>query len=153
MLDEASRLRLEEMDIDVYVLRGVHATAVVDHAGVVPRASESRARVALIARTEGAAVSARALLAEVARALTMARIDAVIATDLARAGETAGIVVFGAALARDLGTALQAGRRKPVEWVGAAELADIGGSASAKRALWVELKRLVRALAKSGQPG
>ena len=41
-------------------------------------------------------------------------------------------------------------RRKSIEWVGAAEPADVAGSVAAKRALWSELKRLARALSNPG---
>jgi hypothetical protein len=139
MRDDASRARLLEMGFELYVPRGVRATA-------IPAASISRKRVALIARDESA--SARALLAQVARALAFVRIEAAVARDAKRIGDAAGLVVFGASLAREVGAALPAGHTQSIEWVSAAEPAEIAGKVAAKRALWSELKRLARALAR-----
>lgn len=139
MRDDASRARLEEMGFALYVPRGlaapVGATRVSDSGGASHE--RVRVRVALIARAESA--SARALLAQVARALAFARIDATTASDAARIGDAAGIVAFGASLARE---------QKSMPWIGAAEPTEIAGNVAAKRALWSELKRLARALAK-----
>ena len=139
MRDDASRARLVEMGFDLYVPRGVRATA-------IPAAPVSRKRVALIARDESAA--ARALLAQVARALAFARVEAAVARDAKRVGDAAGLVVFGASLTREIGAALPAGHTQAMEWVAAGEPAEISGKGAAKRALWSELKRLARALAR-----
>jgi hypothetical protein len=141
MRDDASRARLLEMGIELYVPRGMRAATVPAEA-----ASRSPKRVALLARDESAA--ARALLAQVARAHAFARIEAAVARDAKRIGDAAGLVVFGASLAREIGAALPAGHQQAIEWVGAAEPADIAGKVAAKRALWSELKRLARALAR-----
>ncbi len=148
MRDDASRARLEEMGIDVYVPRVGRGAGAFDSGETAsPAAAHARARVALIARPGSA--SARALLAQVVRALALAGIDAAIAPDASRTDDAAGLVVFGAALAREIGAALPAGRQKSIEWVAAAEPAEIAGSVAAKRALWSELKRVVRACAKA----
>ena len=141
MRDDASRARLEEMGFEIYVPRGVRAPS----GEVMP--APARARVALIARAESA--PARSLLAQVARALAFARIDAAVASDAASAGGAAGFVVFGASLAREIGASLPAERQKAIAWAGAAEPHEIAGSGAAKRALWSELRRVARALAKA----
>lgn len=160
MRDDASRARLEEMGIDLYVARIAHDAVAGGRATSELRRAETphvapargRARVAVIARAEGA--PARTLLAQVVRALGSARIDVAVASDAARTGDADGIVVFGAALAREVGAAVPAERQKSIAWVGAAELAEIGHSAAAKRALWSEIKRLAAALAKTAnRPG
>ena len=146
MRDDASRVRLEEMGFEIYVPRGMRAASGRDV--LPPTAPERvRARVALIARTESA--SARALLAQVARAFAFARIDAAVASDAANAGDAAGFVVFGASPGREIGMALPAERQKAVAWTTAAEPHEIAGSVAAKRALWSELKRVARTLAKA----
>ncbi len=147
MRDDASRARLEEMGFALYLPRSRRAAASGGrmHASAGP--AHRRARVALIARDAGA--SPHALLAGVARALAFARVEATIAPDVARAGDAGGLVVFGAPLAREIEAALPAERRK-IEWVGAAEPADVAGSVAAKRALWSDLKRLARALSNPG---
>jgi len=139
MRDDASRARLLEMGIELYVPRGVRAAS-------NSAAPISRKRVALIARDESAA--ARALLAQVARALAFARVEGVVARDAKRIGDAAGLVVFGASLAREVGAALPAGHAQSIEWVGAAEPAEIAGKGAAKRVLWGDLKRLAHALAR-----
>lgn len=154
MRDDASRARLEEMGFALYVPRGVRGAS-IDAAIVTTRVSDSagalnehgRMRVALIARAESA--YARTLLTQVARALAFARIDTTIAPDAARIGGAAGIVVFGASLAREIGAAVPAEQQKSMQWVGTTEPAEVAGNVAAKRALWSELKRLARALAKA----
>jgi hypothetical protein len=139
MRDDASRARLVEMGFELYMPRG----GLLDAAAAAP--APARRRVALVARGEGG--SGRTLVAEVVRALAYARIDAAVVSDGARIGEAAGIVVFGAALAREVGASLPAARRQTIAWAGVAEPAEIAGKAAAKRALWGELKRLARSLA------
>jgi hypothetical protein len=139
MRDDASRARLEEMGFEIYLPRGV-ASAPAPSVAVPVRA---RPRVALISRAESA------LLAQVVRALAFARVDAAVAPGAKRIGDAVGLVVFGESLAREIGAALPAGRQQSMGWVGAAEPAEIAGDVAAKRALWGELKRLARALAKT----
>jgi DNA polymerase III psi subunit len=138
MRDDASRARLVEMGFELYVPRGVRAVA-AEHV-------DARKRVALIARDESA--SARSLLAQVMRALAFARIDAIVAPDAVRIADVAAVVVFGASLAREVGAASAAGQPS-IEPLGVAAPTEIAGNPAAKRALWTELKRLVRALAKA----
>ena len=138
MRDDASRARLVEMGFELYTPRGLRGAASAEPA-------PARRRVALVARGEGG--SGRMLVAEVARALAYARIDAAVVSDGARIGEAAGVVVFGAALAREVEATLPAGRRERLAWAGVAGPGEIAGKAAAKRALWDELKRLARSLA------
>ena len=135
MRDDASRARLVEMGFELYVPRGLQAA----------RAS-SRKRLALIARDESA--SARILLAQIVRALAFPHIEATLESDAARIGDAAGVVVFGASLAREVGAASPAGRPS-IERLVVAAPAEIAGNAAAKRALWTELKRLARTIAKA----
>lgn len=143
MRDEASLARLEEMGFAVYVPRGVKAVA----ASSSPNdeaSHEARARVVLLAREDSKA--ARALVAGVRRALAFARIEseAVSAIDESRLGEAKGLVAFGDALARDVGARVSAARQAALAWVATGDAAAVAGEARAKRALWSELRRLVR---------
>ena len=158
MLDNARLRLLGEMGIDVYVprsLRGTPGIAGVDASmgtsdSAVPVARENaRARVALIARPQER--SEETLLAQTRCALKFARIDGVVgdALDAGDLGDTLGMVVFGKSLAREVGAALPADRAKRVHWISAADVASIVGNADGKRALWSELRRMIRTLQKS----
>jgi hypothetical protein len=154
MLNEQSLRRLEEMGIDVHVPRGTRrsgnvcsgsAPSRVEATSAAPRVAErARARVVLLARADQA--RAKALLAQIARALAFAQIDGVIESTVeeARLSGAAGLVVFGDALVRQAGAVLSADRRKNLQWVTAVEVAEIAAGASAKQALWSELKRMIR---------
>ena len=144
MRDEASLRRLLEMGIDAYVPRNSsrHAASAPSY---VEQAQVARARVVMLARGDG---DARPLLAQIGRALRFARIDSAVETS-ARADRitgAAGLVVFGEALAREAGAALRANQKGKPPWVAAADPASIAASGAAKRALWSELRRLIRAL-------
>jgi hypothetical protein len=130
MRDDASRARLLEMGFELYVPRGA-----------VPAGSarEARKRVALVARGQSA------LLADVARALGFAGIEANIVSGAAEVRDAAGLVVFGSSPATD--AAVPQGGTPPIARVRAPELAQTRGNAAAKRALWGELRRLARELA------
>lgn len=155
MLDDVSLLRLAEMGVDVYAPRSARREAGAERipadssaaASEVSRAPErASARVVLLARADDA--RAKGLLAQIARALAFARVDGVVesAIDEARIGAAAGLVVFGDALVRQAGAALSADRRKNLQWIATGDSAEIAASGSAKRALWSELRRLIRAL-------
>jgi hypothetical protein len=158
MLDEQSLRRLEEMGIDVYAPRGARRSGGVaevvpsprgQHALATPRAARARVRVVLLARAEQA--RAKTLLANIVRALAFARIDGVIesAIDEARLGDTAGLVVFGDELVRQAGAALSEDRSRKLQWVAAADIGGNAMDAAAKRALWSELRRVIRGVAKA----
>lgn len=155
MLDDVSLLRLAEMGVDVYAPRSARRESgadrePVDSAAAAFEASRplarASARVVLLARADDA--RAKGLLAQVVRALAFARVDGVVeaAIDEARIGDAAGLVVFGDALVRQAGAALSADRRKNLQWVATGDSAEIAASGSAKRALWSELRSLIRAL-------
>lgn len=148
MLDETSLTRLFEMGIDVYVPRAptsVQDEGVAQASTRIPIAPAGRSpRVALLARAGDA--RARALLAEVSRALAYARIECTTPADADEAAlaDARGVVVLGEALAREIGAALSAERQRTLAWVAGTDASAIAADARAKRALWSELKRLVR---------
>jgi hypothetical protein len=153
MLDDGSLLRLAEMGVDVYAPRSAAAAERIpadSSAAVGPEASRvskrALARVVLLARAEDP--RAKGLLAQVVRTLAFARVDGVVesAVDEARIGDAAGLVVFGDAFVRQAGAVLSADRRKNLQWIATGDSAEIAASASAKRALWSELRRVLRAL-------
>ncbi|HEV7491370.1 MAG TPA: hypothetical protein VGO25_11220 [Rhodanobacteraceae bacterium] len=156
MLDDAKLQLLGEMGIDVYVSRSARmpsGAAAISQA--TPTANPAptgaregvHARVALVARVQGSSESV--LLAQAQRALAFAQVDSVIG-DAAESRDfinnARGLVVFGKSLARDVGSALPADRAKCVHWISAAEVASIVGNSDAKRALWSELRRMIRSL-------
>lgn len=156
MLDDVSLLRLAEMGVDVYAPRTTRRAAAAEQILADPlgaagfeasRAPErALARVVLLARVEDP--RAKGLLAQVARALAFARVDGVVesAVDEARIGDAAGLVVFGDVLVRQAGAVLSADRRKKLQFIATRDSAEVAASGSAKRALWSELRRMVRAL-------
>lgn len=155
MLDDARLRLLGEMGIDVYVPRsrpsGFQAevaarTPTAESATTVAR-ERAHARVALVARVQE--TSEKTLLAQARRALAFARIDGVIGDTVeisAVIGDAGGLVVFGKNLAREVGAALPSDRAQKVHWISAADVASIVGNADAKRALWSELRRMIRVL-------
>lgn len=159
MLDDARVRLLGEMGIDVYVPRSKPAalganvavpTSAAESATLVARES-AHARVALVARVQE--TSEKTLLAHARRALAFARIDGVIGDTVdigAVIGDAPGLVVFGKNLAREVGAALPADRAQRVHWISAADVASIVGNAAGKRALWSELRRMIRVLQHRG---
>jgi len=156
MLDEASRARLAEMGIDVYLPR-VHLAASARSASSIPvQMSESRdaatqtalrasaARILLLANS--VSTRARALPGDVIRALKFAQVDAIEAAagDEAAIASATGLVLFGDALARTVGAELPAQRQREIGWVVTGELEVLSRDAQGKRALWSELRRLVK---------
>lgn len=156
MLDDVSLLRLAEMGVDVYAPRSVRRTGAEEisahSSGGVAGSEASRvperalARVVLLARVDDP--RAKGLLAQVVRALAFARIDSAIesAVDETQIGDAAGLVVFGDVFVRQAGAVLSADRRKNLQWIATGDSDEIAASGSAKRALWSELRRVVRAL-------
>ena len=151
MRDDAGLLRLAEMGIEVYALRGA-AHVAFDDADTAPaqrgtHALAPRKRVVLFTREEDAA--GRSMLAQIARALAFARIDALIesSVDEARLGDAVGLVVFGKNSTRHAGGAVPGERMRRLQWIAATDIGEIAAKASAKRALWSELRRMLRAIA------
>jgi len=153
MLDDLNLRRLTEMGIDAYVPRAVARPAGITSsaraaetmtASAAPRSDRASPRVVLLARADDA--RAKALLAQVSRAFAFARIECTTThrADESSLAEARGIVVFGEALAREAGSVLTTERQRTLGWVAGAEPAAIAGDARAKRALWSELRRLVR---------
>lgn len=156
-MDETDLRRLAEIGIDVYVPRGAarsaegtrsaDATPVrAPAAGAAETAVRKAADVLLLA--DASTGSSTSLLAGVARALAFARIacmHAATADEAALAGARA-LVAFGDAQARAAGAVLSAQRQREIGWVVTADPATLAADARAKRALWSELKRIVRPL-------
>jgi hypothetical protein len=162
MRNEASLRRLTEMGVDVYLPRaalraGGAAAAIVAATDSTPatsitstataRQNPPGATVALL--TDAKSPVAKALLANVARALQFARIACapVDLRDEAAVSAAAGLVMFGDAQARAVGALMPAQRQREIGWVVSTELALLAADARAKRALWSELKRMMRGLA------
>jgi hypothetical protein len=146
MRDEASLRRLAEIGIDVYVLRGSQAAAATTSDA---SASSATARDPVVVLLADATVAPR-LLGDVRRAFAFARVgcrveagpdeDALAAAD--------ALVAFGDALARAAGACLPATRQQSIGWVVLAEPGGLARDARAKRAMWSELKRILRNLAR-----
>lgn len=160
MLDEGSLARLAEMGIDVYLPRGRGAPARLPPVEPAPApaqpAVQATATPAVAAAPRGGVVLVAApaaskpagLLADVARALRFARLDctACEAPDDTALQAAHAFVLFGEAQVRALGARLPAQRQREVGWVVTGEAAALAGDAQAKRALWSELRRVMRAL-------
>ncbi len=158
MFDDYGLRLLAEIGVDAYVPRGsavqAPAASAPAHADVAqpaePAATVADAVPPAVTPTRvvvvfGSAPSPR-LSADLLRTLRAARLDAAIAEagDLAALDAARAWIVFGESVARGLGAQLPAQRLRAVEWVVAAEPADVARSAAAKRALWGEIKRLTR---------
>lgn len=170
MHDETSLRRLEEMGIDVYVPRESRAMEIAPSpamadarmatpplaAAAVKTAAASATDVANPARRDAdvllladtAAANAESLLAAVARTLAFARVTCARANagDVEALAAARALVAFGDAQSRAAGAALSAQRQSQIGWIVAADLPQLRGDALAKRALWGELKRVVRLL-------
>jgi len=176
MHGEASLRRLEEMGIDVYLPRdargvGAASSPVIADARAASTATPPPAAAAANVTPAAAATStkeiagtssrdadvllladiataAEPLLAAVARTLVFARVTCARANadDADALATTRALVAFGEAQARAAGAALSAQRQSQIGWVVAAEVARLRGDALGKRALWGELKRVVRLL-------
>jgi hypothetical protein len=171
MRDEASLRRLAEMGVDVYLPRAAmravaeppaFATDAQAHESM-QQARPADAAAVLDAPTAAPAVLLLAdvqsplagkLLGDVARALRFARIACVPARtrDEAELGTAVGLVMFGEAQARAVGAVLPAERQREMGWVVGAGLSALSVDATAKRALWSELRRMTREMAKARRP-
>jgi len=151
MLDEDSLRRLAEMGIDAYMPRVAtrpragSADAAQPAASAPALAGEAGGyRVLLLADTKIAA--ARALTAQVQRALKLARVECTVAAipEENALEKAAGLVIFGETLARQAGALLPGARQQTMGWVAAPDAAGIARDGHAKRALWSELRRMLR---------
>lgn len=161
MRDDASLRRLAEMGVDVYVPRRVGAdprSSAQVPASSAPGPKATAAVEAGQATSDGVDVllladahtpAAKKLLADVTRALAFAQVASAPApaSDATALASAAALVMFGAAQARAAGALLSAPRQGEMGWVVSGELAALVGDARAKRALWSELRRMLRGLA------
>lgn len=159
MLDDYSLRLLAEIGIDVYVPRAV-ASAIANGpaAQAVPSSDRSPATGAASQTPRvDAAPPARflivcaqeqesRLLSELLRGLRMAGLEAAIAEagQTQRISEARGLLILGESLMRSLGADMSAQRQNEIAWVVSSEPAKLAQSATAKRALWGEIKRLSR---------
>ena len=156
MLDEYGLRLLAEIGIDVYVPRARRLEAgAPELPAAAARAPESSAGdpgprpVAICASADILIVGHEALpqrlLADFQRGARLAGLD--LATVGALPSQSVagarGLIVFGEALARELGSAMPAQRQNEIVWVVVADPAGLARSA-AKQALWGEIKRLSR---------
>jgi hypothetical protein len=162
MRDEESLRRLAEMGIDVYLPRAVEAASPLAMTDASSATAATGANVAIPANganastrdadvlllADGAATVAEPLLAAVARTLAFARVTSARAGagDAQALATARALVVFGEAQSRAAGAALSAQRQSQIGWIVAAGIAQLRGDALGKRALWGEIKRIVREL-------
>ncbi len=171
MLDEENLRRLAEMGIDVYVPRAAaeraasvasparsaasdEARATAQSSGTDDGMSAAQAQATVVLLADATSASARGLIADVVRALGFASIACVCseARDEGALATASALVMFGDRQVRAAGAVLPAQRQREIGWVAVAELATLAGDGSAKRALWSELKRMVRELAARRAP-
>lgn len=156
MRDDASLHRLAEMGVDVYLPRSALRQGVA--APAAPTAPVQSAPVAApvdaVLFADASSPAARALIADVVRSLKFARVAC--APDGADAeavlAHAAAVIMLGAAQARRAGALVPAPRQREIAWVVADEPAALRGNVQARRALWSELKRIARGLARHGDP-
>ncbi len=163
MLDERRLLLLAEMGIDVYLPRAISAPLVQPDARVAPAqeampavsaspvsASPSASFVPVLLLAERSSRGVEVFLADIARTLVFAQVESALA-DAAEESTLATasvLVMFGDAHARVVGALLPAQRQRELGWIVTGTPASLVGNARAKRALWSELKRVLRALAR-----
>jgi len=162
MLDERHLLLLAEMGIDVYwprvaaasssmpVQPDARADAVREAMPAAPEPPTSLSRgepaVAVLLLAEPSSRGGGLLLADITRALAFARVESALAgtADESALSAAAALVVFGDAHARAVGALLPAQRQRELGWIVTGTPALLVGDAQAKRALWSELKRVLR---------
>lgn len=146
-MDEALLNRLGEIGIDVYLPRTPRtplAGAATDAPASHTVSTAAQGVVVLVAQVTGTRVAA--LVGAIERALVLARVACrrVDAVDEAAFADARALVAFGDAHARAAGRVLSAQRQQEIAWVVTGEPAALAGDARAKRALWSELKRILR---------
>ncbi len=159
MLDDYSLRLLAEIGVDVYLPRASGESA--ERAAPSSRMAEGKppgpapvggtVEVGIV----GADPSRTALIGQLGLALRGAGMRNVVTAADAVDGIAAlrGVLVLGEELARTLGARLPAQRQAAIEWVITAEPSVLAASATAKRALWGEIKRLSRTLHATGDGG
>jgi hypothetical protein len=153
MRDDASLRRLAEIGIDVYVLRGAAprdaaAEPVAQHAGAPGMHAADAAVPGIVVLADAPGPRPARVLADVERAFGLAGIHCTFSTQASEAtlAGAAALVAFGEPHARAAGACMPAQRQDEIGWVVVAETAMFAGDAAAKRALWSELKRIMRPL-------
>lgn len=145
MRTDAELRRLAEMGVDVYVpRRDDSARPASSDAGTVD-APAAGTQVWLLADDD-----AHPLLAAIVHSLAFAGLSATAAraADGAALAGARALVVFGAQQARSVGAQLSARQQARLGWVALDAPQGLCGNVLAKRALWSELKRLQRQLAR-----
>lgn len=164
MLDDYSLRLLAEIGIDVYVPRAEAAALarmpIADapaRSDVQPGSAAGAFAVKRVPRTDAAATAGILIVceqhrdsrlpADLLRCLRMAGLDAAIADagQVESISAAHGLLILGESLARTLGADMPAQRQNEIAWVVSNEPAVLAQSATAKRALWGEIKRLARA--------
>jgi len=168
MLDDYSLRVLAEIGVDVYVPRmpagrdPAPADQGLDARPSAGLGAESMSRAAEAARTSRHPPTVLILCSDTINgrlgtdlvgALRAAGLVAAIgdASDLGMVATVRALVVLGESLARRLGAELPAQQQRAIEWVVTAEASMLVGNATAKRALWGEIKRLSRSLARPSE--
>ena len=147
-MDNAALRRLAEIGIDVYVPRRADAVPPTGIGGDPVETAPPRADGTVVLVADLASPRAVALVGAVERALAFARVACrrAGAADEAAFSTARALVAFGDAHARAAGRALSAQRQQDIVWVVTGEPAALAADAPAKRALWSELRRLLRSL-------
>lgn len=169
MLDESSLARLAEMGIDVYVplaqeraaarpapveMAGIpappvpQASVAVDPVHSAPRSPISASSVAVVLIAQSETPKQDAMLDDVERALRFARVECRRSADADESVllEAGALVLFGERQVRSIGARLPARRQREIGWIATGEPGVLAGDAQARRALWSELRRVVRLL-------
>lgn len=154
MRDDASLRRLAEIGVDVYVLRHAARPAadaaparVTAPQAAVAATDEASLHGVVVLADERAPRAAR-VLADVGRAFALSRIRCRFTAQASEAtlAGAAALIAFGESHARAAGACLSSQRQGEIGWVVVGEPVRLVGDAQAKRALWSELKRVMRPL-------
>ncbi len=167
MLDDYSLRLLAEIGIDVYVPR-VEAAARADmtieaaplRSDLLPGSAAGASAVVPAPQTHAVATADFLIVCaqgrdsrlpvDLLRCLRMAGLDAAIAdaSQVESIAAAHGFLILGELLARTLGANMSAQRQNEIAWIVSDEPAALAKSATGKRALWGEIKRLSRAQSK-----
>ncbi len=154
MLDEANLRRLAQMGIDVYLPRRPTLAMPARGAEVVVASAQTVAPIAKSSAGAHAVVlvadarSGGRFLADVARALAFAGVGSarICAPDWTALDSAGVVIAFGEVHARAAAALLSAQRQQQVDWIVTGEFAELAGNAQRKRALWTEVKGILRML-------
>lgn len=151
MRAETSLRRLAEMDVDVYVPRPTPAPAsslAVPHVADAIESTRVAAGVEVFLLADMQTSAAKSLVGDIARALSFARIRCAQsgANDEAALVGAVALVVFGDVQAQAAAAVLPARRQRAINRIVSSEPSALAEEPQAKRALWNELKGMVRAL-------